>query len=58
MRIELTKAEASHILEALRSCDTELEQLELAKEWYSTTVTDHIASARQILEEKLNEQSR
>lgn len=49
----MTKADLKHVLDALEDAETEFEELMNEKEWYVTSVTDHIASAKQIIIEEL-----
>lgn len=44
----LTKAELSHLKDALEQAQAELEELEKTEDWYCTEVTDRIASALEI----------
>lgn len=49
----MNKADLRHVLDALEDAEAEFEELMLEKEWYVTSVTDRITSAKQIIIEEL-----
>ena len=52
---KMKRIDLLHILDALESAEAEFEQLMLDEEWFVTEVVDKLVSAKQIVEEKLDE---
>ena len=51
----MNRTELIHILSALEACEAELEQLVASNDWYVTSVTDQVTSAKEIVLGELNE---
>ena len=49
------KASLLHVLDALEASEAEFEELMSEKEWYVTSVTDRISSAKQIIIQEIAE---
>lgn len=54
----LTKNCLTHVLDALQSAGSELEELMHEREWYVTAVTDKLTSAEEIVLTELEELKR
>lgn len=50
----MTRSDLLHVLGALEDAEIELEELMKEQEWYVTSVTDRLLSAKQIIIQELS----